>query len=72
MSDIVVYDAEHIISSHILNIEEKFSSQGQFYRGFISNINKQWFPLLTEDEINDFRNRYSEVVDKLFPKLPLR
>jgi len=72
MSEIAIHDAEHIISSYIDKVEDEFRSKGHSYRGFIGNINKHWFPLLSDEEIDDFKNRYTETVNRLFPKLPPR
>jgi len=72
MADISIHNAEYIISSYIDKVEDEFRSKGRCYRGFIGNINKQWFPLLSDEEIDDFKNRYTETVNRLFPKLPPR
>jgi hypothetical protein len=72
MPEIPVHDVEHIISSYIDNVENEFRDKGQYYRGFIGNINKQWFPLLSDEEIDYFKSKYTETVNRLFPKLPPR
>ena len=68
MSDIVVHNAEHIISYHVNNVKEGYMSRMRLYHGFIDNINKQWFPLLSDKEIDDFKARYVDTVNKFFPK----